>query len=44
MTPQDIATDVSTGLKPGSINTQTTYTYTYGGFGGPRIDDANQFG
>ena len=43
MTPQDIATDVSTGLKPGSINSMTNYTYTWT-LDGQRIDDSHTFG
>ena len=44
MTPQDIATDLSSiqnqgGLNSTGINTMTNFTYTF-----DRVDDANQFG
>lgn len=43
MTPIDIATDVSTCPTGGTINSMTTYTYTFTGMG-QRIDDSNTFG
>ena len=42
MTPQDIATDVSTGLKPGSINFSTLPTYSFSG-GAYVVDDQNSW-
>lgn len=38
MTPNDIATDVSSVHDSGAINTSTNFTQTYPG---PRTDDAN---
>lgn len=43
MTPNDIATDVTTFQNGGSINTMTNFTYTYVGTS-QRIDDSNTFG
>lgn len=43
MTPNDIATDVSTSSTSGSINTMTNYTYTWSPEG-QRIDDSHTFG
>ena len=44
MTPADIATDISAVHTGGSLNTQTNFTYTMGGYGQQRLDDSNQFG
>ncbi len=45
-TPLDLATTVTgsaTGMEGTSVNTMTTYTYTFAG-ADQRIDDANQLG
>lgn len=44
MTPNDIATDVTTFQNGGSINTMTNFTYTFAGTASQRVDDSNTFG
>lgn len=40
MTPSDIATDISSSQKFGSVNLSTNYTYTFVGQN-QRMDDSN---
>lgn len=41
MTPSDIATDISSSQKFGSVNLSTNYTYSFAPGGGQRMDDSN---